>query len=415
MKTVQDQCPQEGALYSTPLDALSAAQEAHLATCPHCAKVWAQVVEQARLGASIPVEPMTQDREGALREALLARAAEGPQRPARPRWLMPLLAAAALALLCFVPLWMAQVGDVEDKVRAPAVVYRGQVHPQRGAQYVRVGAQPDEVIRLYEGSILVEVEGLKPGERFRVITMDAEVEVRGTAFEVRASEDLLSSVRVLHGRVAVRGEPVGEPIELGADERWTRPAAPEPAIKPAPPVEPPPLVIVAPEPTPQHVARHQTTRRHVEALHEVAVERAPEPAVVKSPSVAELRYQEGWGAMRAGDFNRASVAFEAVLGEPAGALAEDASYWRAVSLARAGRDVEAIGALREFLTRHPGAERAADVQAMLGWLLVSAGDEVGARAAFEQALRSEVPRVRESAQRGLSALDARAPEENIPP
>lgn len=92
-----------------------------------------------------------------------------------------------------------------------------------GARFVLVGAAPDEIVRLLDGALTVEVDPLGPRERFRVVTGDGEVEVRGTAFEVRAEQDQLRAVRVLHGRVVVRGAPLEGEVELGPGQRWLAP------------------------------------------------------------------------------------------------------------------------------------------------------------------------------------------------
>src|SRR5207302_1565888 len=76
----------------------------------------------------------------------------------------------------------------------------GTILAQPGAEFIRLGQPPDEIVRLSQGTLTVEVSPLGAGERFRVITSDAEVEVRGTAFDVVAAADRLTAVRVHHGR-----------------------------------------------------------------------------------------------------------------------------------------------------------------------------------------------------------------------
>ena len=81
---------------------------------------------------------------------------------------------------------------------------------------------PDEIVTLYEGVIDVEVTPLQAGERFRVVTADTEVEVRGTAFEVTARFGHVIGVSVRHGLVEVR--PIGGAIAMvGAGQSWTAP------------------------------------------------------------------------------------------------------------------------------------------------------------------------------------------------
>jgi len=63
---------------------------------------------------------------------------------------------------------------------------------------------PDEVVTLWEGDIELEVERLAEDGRFRVVVVDAEVEVWGTSFSVMARADHLQSVSVVRGRMIVR-------------------------------------------------------------------------------------------------------------------------------------------------------------------------------------------------------------------
>src|SRR5260221_14353033 len=73
------------------------------------------------------------------------------------------------------------------------------VHPQAGARFARIGSPRDQIVRLMESAVTVEVPKLDPAQRFRVMTGDAEIEVRGTAFDVVARRDHLETVRVLRG------------------------------------------------------------------------------------------------------------------------------------------------------------------------------------------------------------------------
>jgi ferric-dicitrate binding protein FerR (iron transport regulator) len=64
--------------------------------------------------------------------------------------------------------------------------------------------QPDEIVRLFGGTLTVRVDPLRSNERFRIVTGDALVEVKGAVFDVTATEDRLTSVRVISGIVEVR-------------------------------------------------------------------------------------------------------------------------------------------------------------------------------------------------------------------
>lgn len=137
-------------------------------------------------------------------------------------------------------------------------------------------AQGARRFRLLRGALHARVEKLKPGQRFIVETQDAEVEVRGTAFDVALvpTPTCGSSTRVTvhEGVVEVRGASGTHRLRVG--ETWPGPcdelaAAPEPAL-------PPPAVSVeGPSPRPKSGAR--AVDNPAPSLAETA-DLAPEPA-----------------------------------------------------------------------------------------------------------------------------------------
>jgi hypothetical protein len=140
---------------------------------------------------------------------------------------------------------------------------------------------------------------------------------------------------------------------------------------------------------------------------------APPPLSLPSParetptpaSPAELAFNLGWQALRAGDHRGAAALMNrAIAAGPAGVLDEDARYWRAVALGRAGASFEARAAMEEFRRLYPSSRRAGEVAAMLGWLLVEAGERGRAGPLFRAALADPSPAVRDSARAGLAAL-----------
>jgi hypothetical protein len=364
----------------------------HVRDCARCGGQWQEIEALITLGRAVQAPPSSERQREELRTALLSRvkpeAAERPaSRRARP-WLVaaPLLAAAAAAAIW--SMWPAR----ETPAPAPRVERRGNVLSHDDARYLLAAVMPDEIIRLVEGTITVEVEPLQPGERFRVITGDAEVEVRGTAFDVTARGDRLAAVRVIHGAVEVRAGQ-SPPVRVGAGESWTAPAA-APTAEPASPAPEPPLPTPAPRrappPTPALVAPPPDAGR---------------PLLARSP--ARQAFDEGWRAIGANDFSAAALAFERAAADPD--LAEDASFWRAVALARGGRAVPAARAFEAFLAAHPDAARAGEASAMLGWLLFERGEHRRAADRFRAALEDTSPRVRESAAAGLKAIDDLSP------
>ncbi len=117
-------------------------------------------------------------------------------------------------------------------------VARGHLRIDADASAILLSPQPDEIVLLADGRIEVEVEPLLPGERFRILTDDTEVEARGTRFEVAAAEGRLRAVFVTSGRVEVRRKDEA-PCLLDPGKRWTveetkPPPAPKRALRPAP-------------------------------------------------------------------------------------------------------------------------------------------------------------------------------------
>jgi len=286
-------------------------------------------------------------------------------------------------------------------------------------------------VRLSGGSLGVAVAPLGPGERFRVVVGDAEVEVHGTSFEVTARDDRLVEVRVLRGRVAVRSARRGEAILLPG-ERWEAP--PEPAPAPASPmasheheheIDAPPRPAVS---TRRLLVSRGTPRRTLaDAMpFSIALERRTLelPAEVKSDTSgcasvdagslarveqveqvvapAEAAFEQGFAALRSGEPAAAALLFDRAVSAAGGAaIGEDASYWRAVALGRAGRALEAARALQSFLDAYPASNRAGEAAVMLGRLFLLQGDGAGARRFFEAASRDPAERIREAARAGL--------------
>jgi hypothetical protein len=247
-----------------------------------------------------------------------------------------------------------------------AIRSRASIRAIGAARFVRISGPPDDVVRLDEGAIVLEVAPLSRGERFRVLTRDAEVEVRGTRFQVSAAGGELLAVSVSHGRVEVRS-PGGGHAVLEAGDEWVRgaPGAAEPAASPKPPV-------------------------------------AVEPSAARAAPAARASFDRAWALLRQGDPRQAATLFAEVevLAQGRG-IAEDALYWRAVAIARTGDGQEARRLFGDFLGRFPGSPRAGEAATALGWLLLDGGDRGAARTAFERATGDPSPTVRASALDGL--------------
>ena len=354
----------------------------HIARCVACASEVAALENVLELARELPTAPEHDDVEERRTQLLAIAGVEKSSRTHKRGWRSGIAATAAAAMLVS---WLAtrpeptqpseSTEPVATVATAPVAIHRGTVHADGNAHYSLVGTQPDEIVRLRDGTILIEVAPLHAGERFRVIVGDAEVEVRGTAFEVVASADHLSAVRVRHGRVDVRhGNHAA--ISLGAGDVWQEPRVPEP----------PPVVVRAP-PRPPKVATPQP------------------PAPV--PSASDLAFQEGIAALRAGETKTAASAFERAIASNGGALVEDSRFWLAVARARSGQPTAAIRGFEDFLALHPRSARAGKASAMLGWVLLETNDLEGAKRRFDAAVTDPAPEVRASAAAGLDEVAQR--------
>lgn len=371
---------------------------AHLDACSTCRAAWDGARNAIDLARELSVALPPPARREEVRTAVLAAAAGRAHRPARRAWLVPAIAGAAAA---GVAGYLAISHPVSPPAAPPPHAH-GVVRPHPGARYFLGSIGPDEIVRLGDGVIDVEVEPLHPGERFRVLVGAAELEVRGTAFTVTARDERLVEVAVARGRVDLTSAAVS--ASLTAGQSWHAAVA----VSPPPPPQSPP--VHAPPPRPHRVA----AAPHHGAESPPAVPAPvppPAPAPVPPPparSSAEVSYDDAWMALRTGDFPHAASGFaRVVLLAPDSPLAEDASFWRAVALARDKRKPEAISAFHDFLDGYARSARAGEASAMLGWLLVDthAYDEAARR--FAAATGDASAEVRGSAQAGLDALARR--------
>lgn len=126
-----------------------------------------------------------------------------------------------------------------------------EVGPRSELQLVRVDVE--RWFRLARGAVSAHVSKLKAGERFVVTTPDAEVEVRGTRFQVTVvppdeacGQGVVTRVAVSEGVVVVRSS--GHEVRVEAGHRWPL-GCPAPIASPvgAPPRRAPVSVKRAPE------------------------------------------------------------------------------------------------------------------------------------------------------------------------
>jgi hypothetical protein len=403
---------------------------AHLAACTACRATWDSTKAVVDLARELPAPLPPQTRREEVRTAVLAAAASVTLRPARRAWLAPVIAGAAAAgAVGYLAIPRGSSPPLIAEPTAPVHHSHGVVRPHPGARYLASPSGPDEIVRLTDGIIDVDVEPLAPGERFRVVIGSAEIEVRGTAFTVTASAEHLTGVAVARGRVDVKPE-TGAPAVLLTGQSWhvalVTAAEPSPLVISPPP--PPPLrsrtapaphraAMPGPMPSPRValpvVTRAATLAPPHDAEPHVAAEpmlagaaATPEATAARNPE--ELSYDQAWEALRANNFTRAASGFARVLLlAPNSALVEDASFWHAVALARGKRSAEALSAFRDFLDAYARSARAGEASAMLGWILIDARAYDEAERRFRAAAGDGNTAVRSSATAGLAALAGR--------
>ncbi len=357
------------------------AARVHALACARCTAELAEIEALIAAGRAIEPSPQSAERREEIRTTLLAKQrSEAPERRFVRWWQLAPVAAAAAA----VALWLAWPGSESGPDRAPG--RRGTVMAHGDAHYMLMSPQPDEIVRLVDGTLTVQVEPLARGERFRVVVADGEVEVVGTAFDITAEADRLVGVRVMHGVVRVR-EAGGQLRVLEAGQVW-RSAAMRESVLIGPPAPEP----VAPEPP------------IAPAPRQIQKQIDPPPAA-PGRSEGQKAFDEGWNALRGERFDDAASAFARAAASGAGSrIAEDAGYWQAVALARAGQSAKASRAFESFLGAYPSSTRVGEASAMLGWILFDARDYQGAARRFRAAVKDRSARVRKSAADGLNAI-----------
>ncbi len=363
--------------------------------------------------AIAPLAPTSTQAEQMRTRLLAAQPSTAQQRPRRS-W--PLVAGfgAALAAAAAILVWIS--------VRPAHQTSRSTIAATTSTHYETESPWPDQVVRLDSGRLDIALDPLGPGERFRVRSGGDEVEVRGTEFFVVASHSQITSVGVERGLVELRrpNEPV---VMIGAGEHWDR-VQTATTTTPPPPVATPQTVASVPatssapsvKPAPPRTRSAASIAKPAAAAAsksspvtpQLAASAAPPPPVPATAKPGEAEFRAGWSALRAGNSDDATRSFSASCGAARNeAFGEDACFWTGVAAKRAGQTKLAREALTRFLAKFPGSGRAAEASALLGWELYDAGDLDGAERLFKRAATDRVPKVRDSATRGLTAIERR--------
>jgi hypothetical protein len=358
-------CPAAWELSRTLLEEGRRDVTAHLAACERCG---AERRSLARANASIRALPRPAMSQEAfeLIEARLGFGVVAPASPPSPRteahgWAKR---AAAISVSCGLVaaaslLLARHVRNVERSPDPRASL--ASIRAVGDTVFSRESAA-DEVVRLESGTLELDVGSTPPERRFRVLTDDAVIESAESRISVQAAARTLVAVRVFAGYADVRLR--GGHALLRAGDEWVQRATLVPAeVEPA---------------TPRRVGG----------------------GAARSGS-----FERAWHLLDAGKAAQAAEAFRAVEARsPGDAIVEDAVFWRGVSLVRAARPGEARAVLLRFTSRFPHSERVGEASAMLGWILLEAGDTDGARRAFERAQNDKVDRVRASARSGIARI-----------
>jgi hypothetical protein len=386
----------------------------HVRDCPSCAQRAAELRAVVSVAAELPpVAPMSQASLQRIRHTLSVSMDEptlSTHRQRRPRvaWAFTGgLVGVALALFGWLyarPHAMSQFGQVPS-LSGQAIGEQQSLASIRafgGARFRRMSTPPNETVGVESGRVAFEVTHLAPGQRFRVLTGDGEVEVRGTRFEVEARDDTLWAVTVSDGKVDVRVG--GRTLRLQAGDAWER-------ERPSPATGKQALAAPAGSWSSSRAATIEIPRgrpsRGVKA-HVVAPPVQPAESKATTESGGRQSFDLAWSYLRRGQWDEAIRSFAAVAEQTHGqGLEEDARYWQAVATARSGRSPEAMHLFETFLQAFPSGVRAGAATLALAWLRLDAGDVDRARILFDRAALDPSAKVREDAAEGLRRLHLR--------
>ncbi|HWA73162.1 MAG TPA: FecR domain-containing protein [Polyangiaceae bacterium] len=234
---------------------------------------------------------------------------------------------------------------------------------------------------LLSGAVHLKVEKLKAGQRFLVETADAQVEVRGTVFDVavappeEACAGSRTRVSVEEGLVEVRSH--GKTARIRPGESW--PASCDEVLA-ADPADAAARVAASEKAAPVLHPRSATPARAAETTQPSAAPAAPRDAAASgskpaseasapiSSALAEQNnlYAEAAALHRSGRSSEALAAYDRLLARfPAGPLAESASVGRLRILAKF-EGPRARDEARRYLSRYPRGIASVEAQAFLG-------------------------------------------------
>lgn len=264
--------------------------------------------------------------------------------------------------------------------RALAALHDGQrvettIHGSSEARFERRTEGQVERVALSEGTLELFVRHLSPSERFLVATDDAEVEVRGTVFEVEAHGGRIARVEVSEGKVEVRYHrgvsvvaagsawrpPMDAPVTLAPPQSIPEPAArpiAPPPTRSSPTTPAAPMALLPGRPT---AREHENDALRDGPPHDGAASGSDPRPESPTRTEASQAFTDAVDMLGRGDYAAARSQLDAFrAAHPADDRADLAAFLTIISLQRAGRRSEAQDAARRYLELYPNGDRRTD-------------------------------------------------------
>lgn len=326
----------------------------HVSTCNECRKLASDLIALRELAQqSSPVlAPLEARRTRVRLLRTAARPASASETRRRP-WIAAGFATAAVVALCFHirrpsnALLVARSGVREHSIAIGNVT---TVCPSEGTVFNRQTKDGIEQITLDDGKLDISVRPLQSGERFVVLTRNAEVEVRGTIFGVESDLHGIRRVFVVEGKVEVRY--AGAIFFVAAGNEWR-------------PQEHREATVNGDEWTIAAQAESREWKNPIRAKNAAAVSSAPHQHSDAASEESSAQFGDAVGAMEKGNYGTAADRLERFAQEhPEDVRAEDAAFLAILAMKRSGRHNEAADAARRYLARFPKGFRRSEAESI---------------------------------------------------